>query len=301
MVRFTEILCPVDGSNASAHALDHALALARSYKAHLTVMEASWARLPPIAYPGTGMTETPPLLLPRQLDELREELRQFARRWSMADVNVDLVVREGAVVPVILEEAQSIRADVIVLGTHGRSGFDRFLLGSVTEKIIRKAECAVMTVPPADRTSEPARAARTIVCGVDFSPASLKAVDHALSLAQELPATLLLTHVIDWHVDRPLPPEVALETAAYRGRVEAYNQVKLQALVPDDARTWCQAEEVVAAGRPHEEIVRLARERDADLIVLGVHGRSAMNLALFGSTTNQVVRHATCPVLTVRG
>jgi nucleotide-binding universal stress UspA family protein len=75
----------------------------------------------------------------------------------------------------------------------------------------------------------------------------------------------------------------------------------LQALVPGHARGCCRTEELVTVGRPHEEIVRLARDRDADLIVMGVHGRSALNLALFGSTVNQVVRHASCPVVTVRG
>lgn len=75
---------------------------------------------------------------------------------------------------------------------------------------------------------------------------------------------------------------------------------KLHALVPDEARAWCETEEVAALGRAYEEIVRMARERDADLIVLGVHGRSALNVVLFGSTANQVVRNATCPVVTVR-
>lgn len=301
MVRFTEILCPVDFSKTSAHALDHALTLARGYQAHLTVLVVSWAGIPPIAYPGSAPMPTPPVLPSPQLDELWEELRGFANRWSIADVKVDLVVREGAVVPKILEEAQAIGAGLIVLGTHGRSGFDHLLLGSVAEKIIRKADCAVMTVPPPDGSTDSARGARTVICGVDFSPASLKAVDYALSLAEERHATLLLTHVIDWHMPRTLPPEVQLETAAYRGRVEGYYQVKLEALVSDDTRTWCPTEEMVVAGRPHEEIVRLSRERSADLIVMGVHGRSALNLAVFGSTTNQVVRHATCPVLTIRG
>ena len=300
MVRFAEILCPVDLSEASAHALDHALAMARRYEAHVTVIEVSWAGLPPIAYPGSASMPTPPLLLPQQLHELQEELRLFATRRSIGDVKMDLVVREGAVVPSILGEARATGSDLIVIGTHGRSGFDHLFLGSVAEKVIRKADCAVMTVPPADATTAPARGGRTIVCGVDFSPASLKAVDYARSIAHELQATVVLTHVVDWHTHGAVPPEVELETAAYRGRVEGYNELKLQALVSDDDRTWCQTEEHVAVGRPHEEIVRLARERDADFIVMGDHGRSALNLALFGSTTNQVVRHSRCPVLTVR-
>jgi nucleotide-binding universal stress UspA family protein len=204
-------------------------------------------------------------------------------------------------VPMILKEARTMHADLIVIGTHGRSGFDHLLLGSVTEKVLRKAECAVMTVPPADSTAAPAREARTIVCAVDFSPASLRALDYALSLAQELPATLSLIHVFDWPAGRPIPRGVELETVAYRGKAQEDTRARLHALVPDDARAWCETEELVTVGRPHEEIVRHARERDADLIVMGVHGRSSLDVALFGSTVNQVIRHASCPVVTVRG
>jgi nucleotide-binding universal stress UspA family protein len=300
MVRLAEILCPVDLSETSAHALGHAVAMARRYKARLTVVEVSWSGYPVVAYPVGAPIATPPMMPPPQLDELREELRAFADRANAADLKMDLHIREGAVVPMILDEAKAIDADLIVMGTHGRSGFDRLLLGSVTEKVLRKAECAVMTVPLADRTTTPAPAARTIVCAVDFSPASLKALEYALSLGQELQATLLLTHVFDWPADRPVPRGLELETAAYRGKVHEDLRAGLQALVPDDARNWCETEAVVTVGRPHEEIVRLASDRDADLIVMGVHGRSSLNLALFGSTANQVIRHACCPVVTVR-
>ena len=301
MVRLSRILCPVDLSETSSHALDQAFAIARSYKARLTVLEVSWAGLPPIAYPGSAMAPAPPLLEPCQLEALRTELCRFAARAASPDLQVEFVIREGAVVPMILEEARAIAADLIVIGTHGRSGFDRFLLGSVTEKVLRKAKCAVMTVPPADQTAAPARGDRTIVCAVDFSPASLKAVDYALSLAQELPATLSLIHVFDWPPDRPIPRGREFETIAYRGKAQGDTRELLHVLVPEDARAWCKTEEFVPVGRPHEEIVRLARDRDADLIVMGVHGRSSLSLALFGSTANQVVRHATCPVVTVRG
>ena len=298
MFRPTEILCPVDLSETSGHALDHAIALARSYSAHLTVMEVSWAGFP---YPAGSSLTLPPMLVTRPTEELREELRDFTEARTAAAVNMRLAIREGAIVPMILEEARVIGADLIVIGTHGRSGLDRALLGSVTEKVLRKATCAVMTVPPADHTAVPARAGRTIVCPIDFSPASLKALDYALSLGQELQATLLLTHVFDWPADRPAPRGFEMEAAVHRGMTEDDTREQLEALVPADARAWCQTEEIVATGRPHEEIVRLANERDADCIVMGVHGRSALNLALFGSTVNQVVRHASCPVVTMRG
>jgi nucleotide-binding universal stress UspA family protein len=298
MVRLAEILCPVDLSDTSSHALDHALALARSYNAHLTVMEVRWPGFPPISYLAGASMATPPVL-PSPLEELHDELRPFTEHRGTAGVNIDLVVRQGVVVPLILEEARAIGADLIVIGTHGRSGFDRLLLGSVTEDVLRKAHCAVMTVPPADRTATPGRATRSIVCAIDFSPASLKALDYALSLVQELQATLLLVHVFDWPLDGGMPPSVEVETAAYREITQEDSRGQLEALVPAEAHAWCETEALILTGRPHDEIVRLARDRDADLIVMGVHGRSLLNVALFGSTVNQVVRHATCPVVTV--
>jgi nucleotide-binding universal stress UspA family protein len=296
MVRLTSILCPVDLSDCSRNAFDHALALARSYHARLTVVEVSWPLIPPIAYPAAAGVFPVPMTVAGDIEELREGLRGFAARGTEAGVEMDLQVREGVVVPTILGEAHRIGADLIVLGTHGRSGFDRLMLGSVTEKILRKAECAVMTVPPADRTERPARTRRTIVCAVDFSRLANRAVDYALSLAQELQARLLLIHAIEWPPERLMSGSEEREIDALRVAARR----TLHALVPDEARAWCETEEVIALGRAHEEIVRIARERDADLIVLGVHGRSALNVALFGSTANQVVRHATCPVVTVR-
>lgn len=299
MVRPSEILCPVDLSESSGHALNHALALARSCRARLTVMEAAWGGPPVMEYP-VGASIPPPLLLPRQLENLRDELQLFVERDNTAGVKIDIVVREGPVVPMILEVARTTGADLIVIGTHGRSGFERLLLGSVAERTLRKAACAVMTVPPADRTAMPGRDTRSIVCAIDFSPVSLKALAYALSLRKELQATLLLTYVFDGPAARLMSGGVTLETSTYTQKVQDDTRTALRALVPNDARAGCQTEEIVTIGRPHEEIVRLARERDADLIVMGVHGRSALNLALFGSTANQVVRHASCPVVTVR-
>lgn len=296
MARLQQILCPVDLSEISGHAFDHALALARSHRARLTVMAVWWRGLPPVAFP-IGIALIPPVqALAGEEGDIEEQLRRFVNRPAATGVQMDVVLREGAVAPKILEEARTINADLIVIGTHGRSGFDRVLLGSVTEKILRKAECAVMTVPPHDQTSTPSRAGRTIVCAVDFSPLAVEAVAQAIVLAHELKSGLLLVHVTEWAPERTMSPadQIRRET----DQVAARRQ--LEALVPADVRAWCPTEELVTVGRPYEEIVRVARDRDADLIVLGVHGRSAVTPMLFGSTANQVVRHATCPVVTVR-
>ena len=140
----------------------------------------------------------------------------------------------------------------------------------------------------------------TIICAMDFSPPSYTALNHALSLAQRSQGRLVLLHVLDWPPDRPMPAGLGPATAGER-RLERDTAIReLRMAVPEAARDWCEAEPEVRIGRPHEEVVRLAHEIAADLIVLGVHGRSALTRPFVGSTATQVVRHAECPVLTVR-
>jgi nucleotide-binding universal stress UspA family protein len=184
------------------------------------------------------------------------------------------------------------------MGTHGRSGFDTLLLGSVTDKILRKATCPVLTIPPTASVISRDGRYKTILCAVDFSPASVRGLDYALSLAQETDAAITLAHVIEWPwtTGRPL---TATE-AGYRQAAHDKALLDLRQAIPPDVYDWCRPDVELGEGRAHEEIVRMARDRQADLIVVGVHGRSALGMAVFGSTANQVIRHAACPVLTVR-
>jgi nucleotide-binding universal stress UspA family protein len=165
--------------------------------------------------------------------------------------------------------------------------------------VLRKAPCPVLTIPPKSATQSSVRY-RQIVCATDFSPASRVALDYALSLAQADDARLCLLYVNEWPVYPPTWYESAVKTDALREAVLNSARAELARAVPDSAREWCRIEERVVTGRPHEEIVGVAGELQADLIVMGVHGRAVLTHAIFGSTTNQVVRHATCPVLSVR-
>jgi nucleotide-binding universal stress UspA family protein len=296
MVQIRSILCPLDLSETSVHAYDYATMLSRWYSASITAIEMIWVGLP------TVRPAASPLVVPDNLlAEYAAELRQFVTDHTPDGVHVDTVIREGPMVNGILDEARARSADLIVMGTHGRGGFDRFVLGSVAEKVLRKAPCPVLTVPPRVVAAPAgAQAFTTIICPVDFSPSSLRAVSYALSLAQESGGRLILVHVFDWPVDRPMTPGLGPEMSAARRRSEEEARRELRAAVPDDARQWCDCQEFTAMGKPYEEILRLAADHKADLIVMGVHGRNAVDLALFGSTTNQIVRSATCPVLTCR-
>ena len=205
----------------------------------------------------------------------------------------------GQVVTTIVECAASLGVDLIVMGSHGTSGFERLLLGSVTDDVLRKAGCPVLVVPPSADTAS-RRPFTHLLCPVDFSPASRTGLALACSIAQEADAALTLLHVLD------LPPENDLITSgpfAYpecRAQRERDAHIALKCLIPPDLKTSRPPVTLVAIGNPYREILRIAAEQSVDLIVSGVHGRNPWDLLIFGSTTNQVIRRATCPVLSVR-
>jgi nucleotide-binding universal stress UspA family protein len=299
------ILCPVDFSEASAHAVDQAIAIASWYGARITALHVRSPMVLPI--PGVPVGELPTLPVPDEeaYQLLEERVRALFRRGSQ--LRVDVQIETGLPATVILDSAAGRRVDLIAMGTHGAGGFARFVLGSVAEKVLRKAACPVLTVPP--RAHAVSRLPfKQVVCAVDFSAPSLLGLQFALSLARESDARLTLLHVITWPWHEPpgpvletLPPEMAFSLAEYRRHCEQDASARLAALVPVDAREWCTPSVQVRHGRPHAEALRLAAEESADLIVIGVSGRNTVDVHLLGSTTNQVVRSAACPVLTVRG
>jgi nucleotide-binding universal stress UspA family protein len=195
----------------------------------------------------------------------------------------------------------TLPADLLVMGTHGRSGFDRLLLGSVTEKILRKAPCPVLTVPPhAPGSPQDEVAFRRILCPLDFSPSSLQAVGFALDLARQANGTVTLLHVIEWLAEEDPEGFARLDVPKFREQLVEDARRRMQTFVADEPRTWCEVQDVVAIGRAHREIFRRAEADGTDLIVMGAQGRGAAGRLFFGSTTEQVVRAAACPVLSVR-
>lgn len=302
MPSIKRILCPVDFSDASLHAVDHALALGRWYGARVIALHVS-SRVAEPALSAAGRASVAESAGTMTL--LGDVVRAFGAGQSMG-VSVDPFVAAGDPVSEILETATSLTADLIVMGTHGSSGFARFVLGSVTEKVLRQASCPVFTVPPRAHATSVLPFKR-LLCAVDFSPSSDRALQYTLSLAQRAQTRLTLVHVLEWPWHEPpaprfddLPREQAVQLAAFRRARELQATERLAALIPHDVRDWCLPEARVEHGKPYAEILRVATESEADLLVIGVHGHNSLELALLGSTTNQLVRRATCPVLTVR-
>jgi nucleotide-binding universal stress UspA family protein len=307
MALIDRILCPIDFSETSRHALEHAFAFARWYQARVTVLHVLNVPLPPmmpapgLAVPAPGVPEDLSALPPLRRDDVVEEAQRFSGSITGADQNcVDVVVVEGSAVREILSQAEQIPADLLVMGTHGRSGFEALFLGSVTEKVLRSTEVPVLTVPPAVERVESV-AYQTILCPIEFSDASTRALEYALTLAEETGARLILLHVIELLVDAPQRREISHFTVPeYQRYLEEDARARLRSAVPEDARVWCTPEERVISGNAFRVILDLAEQEKAEVIVMGVHGKGALNRRLFGSTTHHVIREAGCPVLTLR-
>ena len=222
---------------------------------------------------------------------------------TATDVDIETLLDEAMNVPeTILSRARSGSVDLIVMGTHGRSGFQRLVLGSIAEKVLRKACCPVLTVPPHAPGAVPRDivSMQRILCPVDFSLSSGRALEYAASLAQEAHARLTVLHVLE------LPPDLSefpysSGLAEYRNGQFQRARKHLAEAVKTSVPPACPVDELLLVGRSHREILRVAAEQGADLIAMGVQGRGAADLMFFGSTTSHVVREATCPVLTLRG
>ena len=297
MVTIQRILCPVDLSDISRRALDYAALVARWYRADIRALLVEPVVLSPVDFPPmpavTGLT-------PKAKAELADWLATFVNGVKAPGVAIEPVLKEGFVVDEILGNARDMPADLVVMGTHGRGGFERLVLGSVTEKVLRKLACPVLTVPPhAGKTPTVPGPFTSILCATDFSNASLHALEYAMSLAQEAGSTLTVVFSLQWELEDEAELQAPV-VSEYRLMREADSQKRLDALIPKSVRDVCKVETVMATGKASREITRIADNVMADLIVMGVHGRGVVDLTLFGSTTHYVIRHAHCPVLTVR-
>jgi len=292
------ILCPIDFSDASVHAADLATPIARWYKARIAALHVLSA---PVVVPDV-------ILAGGSVDEvtLRAALATRFSEACRAGIGVDVLLEPGSPAAVIVDRAASLPADLIVMGTHGTSGFQHLMLGSVTERVLRKAACPVLTVPP--RAQATSRIPfRRLLCAIDFSDSSIAALQFASSLAVESDARLTLLHVLEWPWEEPpapklddLPAEQGAALAEYRRYREKSALMRLDGLLPDAMRLSDRCVARLSNGKPHVQILDAAAEERSDLIVIGVHGRNPFDMMVFGSTTNQVVRRASCPVLTLR-
>jgi nucleotide-binding universal stress UspA family protein len=293
------ILCPTDLSESSQHALEHAIAIARWYGARVIALHVHNVVFDSVpALVGAGVPEDASGGT-SAADAVREQVVEAIPPDVQVPLDVVVRAQTGPTAVAIAEYAASLPADLVVIGTHGRSGFSHLVLGSVAEKVLRQTASPVLTVPPrARRTSR--LPYKHLLWATDFSAASIAALPAAFSFAQEAEAEITLLHVVDDPNERDLFVARPYDVHEHAVHVEQHAYQELLRLIPDSVRHWSSPSVRVARGKPGEAILKVASEEGADLVVMGVRARTPFDVLVFGSTTNEVLRHASCPVLTVR-
>lgn len=295
MTTIRRILCPLDFSDTSDHALTAAHRLAQQSGAELHVMHAY--QLPMFVDPDGAMLGGV---------DLRGHLTKDARaaveeRAERTGATAHAHLAEGRPHVEVKRIVEEIGADLVVLGTHGRTGLSRMLLGSVAERVVRTCPVPVITIAPtSERCPEPLAKVRSIACPVDFSPTSDRAVEQAIAYAEQLGAEKIeLLHVFhlpvtfETDVGPLLDPTVLASLREQRERdlaerVEAHQG----GAVAVTGR--------ILEGMDHVALVDALDAGDYDLAIMGTHGRNFVAHLLLGSVAARVVRGAAIPVLTVR-
>jgi nucleotide-binding universal stress UspA family protein len=287
-VRFRNILFATDFSPAAAQAIPYVKKIAKHYDADLVTLHVRPPVVNPMTEPGTWPTDIE--AAKAQDDKHREEVLD-----TFAGVRTRVLIEEGSIQSCLNAAIEKNNTDLVVIGTRGRTGLGKLLLGSVAEEIFRTVTCPVLTVGPHSDSSRGAGGQfREILYATDFSPEWQGAGAYAVSLAQEFQSRLILLHVI---------PERKVGDLVSAADVMVSSKELLRKLVPPEAEAWCKPEYFVERGDPAEKILEFANLRETDLIVLGVRPEkgvpgAATHLPI--ATAHKVVSHATCPVLTVR-
>jgi nucleotide-binding universal stress UspA family protein len=275
------ILAPTDLGESSIPALRYARLLADRFAAKLTV-----AYIDPIIYPIDLTGPADGLYInttPAHEAELRREVEKHAAS-VMTGRPYEIDVTIGLPVPSILAAASQRHADLIVMGTHLRHGWRRALLGSVSEGVLHGSECPVLTVAPKDgNVSSAPPTIKNILCPINLTEVARESLDVAANLAEALGAQLTIVHVLE-------SDEIA-DTRA--------DEEKVRKWIGPDLQVFCSYRELVLRGGAAERVLDCAEDLGSDLLVIGAQHKLFRESTVVGTTTERVVRFASCPVLVV--
>lgn len=288
-VKLQNILFATDFTPSAQLALSYALKLAHGYDAGVYSVNV----LPHLPFVEAVQPD------PEQTRLLAEQqLAALVGSESFKGIRHKELIEEGEVAEVLSKLVRKYEIDLIVIGTCGRKGLQKLLLGSVAEEVFRNAECPVLTVGPHAIRWEVDGNLRHILYATDFGPESVHGLPYAMSLAEENRARLTLLHVAP-ETGVALPePEPGTQPLLDPGEVVASTERQLRALVPYGTQLWHEPEYMVQFGPPAETIVKIAAQR-ADMIVLGVKRPAALTKRLGAGVAYKVACEATCPVLSV--
>jgi len=288
-IQLKNVLFATDFSPAAAAAVPYAARVTELFGAKLWVLHVSPPAINPMTDPSTWES------IQESAERDRTEKRQ-SLLGVFSGQRPEILIQEGDLRAVFERAISENHIDLVVMGTHGRTGVGKLLLGSVAEEIFRTAPCPVLTVGPRLSVESHTKGLISrILLATDFGPASAAAAAHAVGLSVQCKACLALVNVQD---------EPTLSNLAQWPQVEASVLRRMEELVPAEATHWCVPDYLVERGEPAQRILDVAEQQGSDLIVLGI--RPSKNPAgaathLPFATAHKVVAKAACPVLTVRG
>ena len=297
--KILKIVATTDFSDESRCGVRYAVALAEKLGAAVTLLH--------VLEPPSRMAGMEAVVLVREESEVvalaRAQLATLVKREGRGDVAVTFSVLTGEPFHEIASAARQQMADLIVIATHGYTGFEHVLLGSTAERVVRHAPCSVLTVStrtqPKRTGKTPAFKLKKILVPIDFSNPSKDALPRATLLAAHFGAELVLLHIAEkFPIDYLLGRELMNETIM---PLIKQAEADLEQMAENVSQsTGLNVSAVVSDGKPFEGICQTAKTLGADLIVLTTHGYTGLKHVWLGSTAERVVRHAPCPVLVVR-
>ncbi len=294
-MEFKHILIPVDFSDFSNKALEFGLELAQRFNSEITLFHAVVLFQDDVDEE-SRVQEFEEYIKKRE-QQINTQMKDNQSQAQGRGIKTQTVIERGiSAADSILEYLESHPVDLVVMGTHGRSGLKHFLQGSVAEKVVRLAPVPVLTVHRSVKHFNLKR----ILVPIDFSSYSKAATDYAIFFAEKTNASLDFLHVIEQEI------HPSIYAAGIESIFEIDSNLKerviqhMKEFLQDQLTDHLKVDYHVREGKAHKEIVEFVKEHDIDLIVIATHGLTGLDYLLLGSTTEKVVRWATCPVLTVK-
>jgi nucleotide-binding universal stress UspA family protein len=286
MLTVKTILCPVDFFRASDNAVKYAVALASNYGARIHLLHV----VPPVLYSANDYAVSMGEWRDAIEKDAAGKIKSLAAKLKAQNIPVESEVCVGDVHDEIKRSIQAVKPDLIVMGTHGRRAFERWFMGSKTERLLRHTPVPLLTVTANEKLSGTPRF-RQILVTTDFSEGTEEALAYAFSMAQENESRVTLLHVVH---------DIAADLSGkYRDALARGVEKGLEDLVPPEARNWCDIVTRVETGLPYRIILRILEDEKIDLLVMNIHGKGMLDRAMIGSTAERVVRGARCPVMMI--
>ena len=287
MITIKNILCPVDFFPASNAAVNYAAGLAANYDAVIHLLHV--VTPVPVSVYEYAIDSTAIL---KSVEEASvDEMKNLAARVKGMGVTAETELVVGDVYDEIKRSIDVLKPDLIVMGTHGRRGVERWFMGSTTEKLLRHSPVPLVTISAMSERAFNMPRFRRILVTTDFSDGTPDALAYAFSVAQENESQVTLMHVLH---------DISADLSGkYRDSLISGLRRQLDDMVPAEARNWCDIVTRVETGVPYRIILRTIEDERPDLLVMNIHGKGMLDRALLGSTAERVVRAASCPVMMI--